>query len=97
MDDLLCPVCNALVTPVGQADGVFCTHLDCPGERLCRFDVSNVCEPHPFCLNFNGEMVAVKADAAAPPPAPAVTVVKKKGKKLTSASATGPDLFGDVS
>jgi len=91
VDDLFCPVCNALVAPLGQSEGVFCSHADCPGDRLCQFDVTNVCVENTFCLNFAGERVAVRSQEYAPPP---VVVVKKKGKP---ARPSGPDLFGAVS
>jgi hypothetical protein len=90
VEDLTCHVCNALITPLGQTDGVFCTVAECPGDRLSRFDVTNVCEPHPFCLNFAGQRVEVKADASvatSPPALPAKT------KRRPLPAAPRPGLF----
>lgn len=88
MEDLICHVCNAMITPLGQAGGVFCTVADCPGDRLSRFDVGNVCEPHPFCLSMAGERVEVKAAATPPAAVPA-----KKAKKRPRTYRTRPGLF----
>lgn len=54
--------------------------------------MTNLCAEHPFCLNFSGERVEVRAqEATAPPP-----VVVPKKKKPKPARPPGPDLFEAV-
>ena len=90
-DDLICHVCNAIVTPLGQEGGVFCTQKDCPGYRLCHFDVTNTCAENTFCLNFSGKRVEVKSQEMVP------TAVVLRKKKTKPAPKGGPDLFEAVS
>lgn len=90
MDDLFCHACNALITPLGQEEGVFCALPSCPGDRLSRFDVTNVCEPHPFCLNFSGQKVQVRADASV---TAVPTVLPAKAKRRPLPAAPRPGLF----
>ena len=76
--DITCHICSALVTPLGQEGGVFCTRNECPGDRLSRVDVTNICEPHPFCLNFSGERVLVATQTTTEPsPEPAKRVKRR--------------------
>jgi hypothetical protein len=65
MPDLDCHECGALVTELGQSEGVFCRFAACPGDRLSPFDVTNTCAENTFCLNFAGERVEVRADVTA--------------------------------
>ncbi len=89
MDDTICRVCDALITPVGQTDGVFCPSRGCPFVRLSRFDVTNTCAVNTFCLNFSGQRVEVRASA----PAPSPVVLEKKRAKPKSSPAVVPGLF----
>lgn len=87
MPDITCHECNAMVTELGQAEGVFCTLAACPGDRLSRTDATNTCAENTFCLNFAGERFEVRADKV-PPPAPEPAKKPRRKPPLTQ-----PTLF----